>query len=187
MIFHDLKAIFVHVERTGGVAVRKHLLQHEGNFERWPGTKHFTAEKTKELIDNPEVWENYFKFAIVRNPYDRLVSWYCACRQHPEWNSPIAKYFQSLDCFDDIFKRTHTQILIPQYDIVKGVNFIGRFENYNESMEHINRILGINENLYVKFENSANHKPHRCYYNSFTRATLKKWLKKDFDYFGYEY
>lgn len=185
MIFHDLKTIFIHVERTGGVSLRKHLLQYENNFERWKVTKHFSAKKTRELIGDDRIWNLYTKIAFVRNPYDRLVSWYNACRQHPEWNSSIANYFQGLNCFDDIFKNPHPQLLISQADIVSGVDFVYKFENYENEVKMISLCLNI---PYTKIkENISKHKHYRSYYNFFTRATMKKWSKKDLDYFGYEF
>ena len=59
MIFHDLDLIFMHVERTGGVAFRKHLLHYEERFERLGSTKHYTVEEAKQLIE-PEYWQILF-------------------------------------------------------------------------------------------------------------------------------
>src|SRR5262249_4698073 len=37
--------------------------------------KHLFASDIKESLGS-HIWRDYFKFAFVRNPFDRLVSWY---------------------------------------------------------------------------------------------------------------
>ena len=65
--FETLSCIFVHVPRTGGFALAKSLF---GNA----GGSHITVRQYREIFDHE--FSSYFKFAIVRNPFDRLVSAY---------------------------------------------------------------------------------------------------------------
>jgi len=73
MILHDKKILFVHIPRTGGVSVERHF-DWEGGVG-WKDSnlaQHLTLEEYSWSYD----LNNYFKFAFVRNPWDRLVSWF---------------------------------------------------------------------------------------------------------------
>ena len=57
-LLKDIDAVFIHVPKTAGVSIR------QGVFRgRWE----------KEWL-MPKRWEDKYAFAIVRNPYDRLIS-----------------------------------------------------------------------------------------------------------------
>jgi hypothetical protein len=182
MIFHDLEAIFIHVERTGGVSLRKHLLKYETRFERIAKTKHLTSKETKETVGN--LWYEYFTFGFVRNPWERLVSWYFACNQHPEWNSPIAIYMQKFQSVGELIFNPHPQMLITQTKKLQGVDFIGRFENYAEDVKKICGYLRI---PYENFkDNIATYGDYRNYYCPRTQRIVADWYKEDIENFGYE-
>jgi len=79
VIIDNLKCIFVHIPRTGGSSVEVAL--NNGHIQRC----HFTAQKLKDSHHAYEggtvrpysaVWHKYFKFSIVRNPFDWLISLY---------------------------------------------------------------------------------------------------------------
>lgn len=88
MVIND-KVIFVHCPRTSGTSIRRALLKGEdpndpenlqspGNLKPglfWRNQKHAYASMIKENVPQ-EVWETRFKFSIVRNPWDRMVSLY---------------------------------------------------------------------------------------------------------------
>jgi hypothetical protein len=85
MILPDKKIIFIHIPRTGGTSVEKYF-----NFKYEAGWKpktaqHLTLQEYSEHYDT----DNYFKFTIVRNPWDRLMSWYL-------WSYAEVIYFQYL-------------------------------------------------------------------------------------------
>lgn len=85
MILHDSKIIFIHIPRTGGTSVEKHF-----GFKHQHGWKPETAQHLtlKEYSNHYDV-NDYFKFTLVRNPWDRLVSWYL-------WAHAEVVYFQYL-------------------------------------------------------------------------------------------
>lgn len=77
------KCIFVHVPKTGGTTIENHLgmtgkvrdldmrIQYNGINAAW---RHLPAITLREIY--PEIYESYYKFSFVRNPYDRVVSEY---------------------------------------------------------------------------------------------------------------
>jgi len=67
------KFIFIHIQKTGGVSITKLLGRHIPTTIPGRGCRHMPARRALKQVENPG---DYFKFAFVRNPWDRLVSWY---------------------------------------------------------------------------------------------------------------
>lgn len=81
-ISHEYKAIFVHIQRTGGNSIQKIFEEHDPNLiETIPldpsknRTKHCYLSDIEGAVDG-DVFKNYTKFCVVRNPFERMVSWF---------------------------------------------------------------------------------------------------------------
>lgn len=82
LVSHRHRTIFVHIQRTGGNSVQRLFEKLDPELvEAVPvdparrRTKHCWLQDIAEALD-PAVFAAYTKFAIVRNPFDRLLSWY---------------------------------------------------------------------------------------------------------------
>ncbi len=80
-ISHRYQAIFVHIQRTGGNAIQKafevqdpDLVQTIPVAPEKQRTKHCFATDIREAVGD-ELFGRYTKFCVVRNPFDRMVSW----------------------------------------------------------------------------------------------------------------
>ncbi|MDJ0582581.1 sulfotransferase family 2 domain-containing protein [Crocosphaera sp.] len=94
LISDEYKFIFIHIGKTGGTSVEKVLCDYlnldfkvtkkspEGKW--W---KHIWAQGMKKYVGE-EIWNNYFTFAFVRNPYDMILSLYSMYTQYPEYTNP---------------------------------------------------------------------------------------------------
>jgi hypothetical protein len=88
-ISHKHKAIFIHIPRTCGSSIEKALgiygLKNDGvntpcpeilfGITRKVYLQHLTILEIKDRI-NKGMFEEYFKFTFIRNPYDRIISEY---------------------------------------------------------------------------------------------------------------
>lgn len=81
-ISHKYKAIFVHIQRTGGNSLHKVFAEHDpALIEAVPidpakqRTKHCFASDIRTAVE-ADTFARYTKFCVVRNPYERMVSWY---------------------------------------------------------------------------------------------------------------
>jgi hypothetical protein len=87
-ISHKYKSIFIHIQKTGGdaieTAVRRDDSRSRGRFARQAPAP-VRARGPGGVA--PELWSGYFRFAFVRNPWERLVSWYSMCMQIPAPNA----------------------------------------------------------------------------------------------------
>lgn len=80
MITHDYKLFFIHIPKCAGRSISEVFNQ---RFD------HYTADYYRR--EYAYFWKQYTAFAIVRNPYDRLVSMYHYIRDHRRHkNDPIA-------------------------------------------------------------------------------------------------
>ena len=67
-IDHNKKIVFIHIPRTGGSTIKDALGLYDKIYKK--GLHHLSA------VDIPDVCKDYFKFAFVRNHWDRFVSLY---------------------------------------------------------------------------------------------------------------
>jgi hypothetical protein len=61
--------IFVHIQKTGGQSIR--ALFSDGP----PDANYHRQARELRSVYGEDAWRQCFKFAFVRNPWDRLVSW----------------------------------------------------------------------------------------------------------------
>ena len=70
IVSHKHRLIFTHIPKNAGTSIGQWLLEHVPDAREMPGTlKHHTPHHVHQHHD-------YTYFAVVRNPYDRLLSQY---------------------------------------------------------------------------------------------------------------
>jgi len=212
--FNKKNIIFVHVPKTGGGTIENMILQHyfQGRdvdivFERkkihslnktW--TQHHTIH---DIIKSRGVYrpEDYYKFAFVRNPWDRAVSEYfyiknhggCACRGNIR---KIPKSFE--DYILNNFKCSWRNHIEEQYNFIydkynkQCVDYIGRFEDFTGSVQKIFNILKIYDANIPNINQSRNLKqkilkPYWFFYNNKTRSIIEEIYARDIEAFNYKF
>lgn len=71
MISHEHKCIFIHIPRTAGTLIEKLICGNDYWYIK-KQEKHLWANEAKKIY--ADYWDDYFKFTIIRNPYDRMYS-----------------------------------------------------------------------------------------------------------------
>ena len=71
MIIEEHKTIFIHIPKNAGTAIE--TLFGNSSFKIQP-PKHANIHEIKKTF--PEIYDSYSTFTIIRNPYDKMVSWY---------------------------------------------------------------------------------------------------------------
>ncbi|MGH9809412.1 MAG: hypothetical protein ACRD9W_19530, partial [Terriglobia bacterium] len=71
MISHQYKCIFIHPQSCGGTSIEAWICGQDW-WAVEPATKHFLASQARKLY--AQWWDEYFKFSIVREPVDRMIS-----------------------------------------------------------------------------------------------------------------
>ena len=107
MIIKKEKTIFIHVPKTGGTSVCTHFGFDNYEYKNNKGQqskKHDSITLLKAKF--PKEYDEYMKFSVVRNPYDRMVSVYFFITQ--SLPKIYKQFFENIDTttvnFDFTFK-----------------------------------------------------------------------------------
>jgi len=148
------KCIFIHIPKTAGSSIITAL---SGGVSRRQHLPWYIFQKA-----NPEKYEKYYKFAFVRHPIERAISAYnYLSRGGNEKNDLIIK--KKLDNYKDFndfvinglsdgYFRNHPMFLpqsdfIVRFDQELAVDFLGKFEEIDESFGEIARKLNLDIKL----------------------------------------
>jgi hypothetical protein len=195
-------AIFVHIQKTGGNAIRTAL-----GYPTNPREKHYTARELRDFYGHDN-WAGKFTFAFVRNPWDRLVSWWSMIDAlRPAYLSGQAlNAFQTMvlerastfqefleNCDERIIDDDGTKwIYQNQLDYVSDedgrllVDFVGRFEHLQRDFEVVARkILGAAVPL--PHSNPSRHAHYSTYYSRAMAEKVGQRYAKDRMAFAYKF
>ena len=217
LISYKYKFIFVHIAKTGGTSIRSALtpLLLTDPF-RWIqyifnrisditnhkiGVKfprHAKIIAAYEILPR-EIFNSFFKFAFVRNPWDLQVSsYYHIKRERPH-------LIEHIKSFEDFLKfkleepRPYHYILDaskePQWFSVVDMNgkclmdFIGRYENLENDFNSVLKKIGIKKKIKLPRKRKAKDrdKDYRKYYTDRAAEIVEKHFRIDIEKFGYKF
>jgi chondroitin 4-sulfotransferase 11 len=190
------RCIFVHIQKTGGASIEARLRDGDAGIDasQHQGRRHLFAHAVRPIA-GPERWSGYFKFAFVRNPWDRLVSWYHMCMQVPAPNAFALYVRQHAPTFEAFVTRattgpgertTHNQLdYITDEHGAPMLDFIGRYERLEEDFSRIADRLALSPAL--PHANRSHHEDYRQYYSQATRQIVAERYARDIRHFGYEF
>lgn len=196
--FDKHRCIFVHIPKTGGISVNKALFDH-------PGIGHKSIADYQFIFSRVE-FNSYFKFTIVRNPWDRLYSAYHflskggLIKADKDW---AQSHLMSYRSFEDFvlhglenrsilwwrhFRPQFTYFLSPGSKI-SPINFFGRFERLSDDYLQIKERLGAGGEL--NHENKTHYDlsktDYREVYSSRMKSKVAFLYRNDIEYLGYKF
>ena len=211
MICDNKKIIFIHIPKTAGTSIEYNLFKPQsertkndlwgGFVDKWHniyqsgGLQHLTALLVKYDIGN-EKFKSYFKFCVVRNPYDKAISAYHYMIQKRNDIMQYYGFFEEpsfLNYLKRIAEKHHVQSM-PQHKFIfdenekSMIDFIMKYENLETDYKILCKLIDVN------------YKPLRHFGNSKRERNINNFLKnnkgsielinviysKDFDLLGYE-
>lgn len=188
--------MFVHIPRTAGTSIEALFgaTTREGSIvvRSEFGPKHVFAA---DLLNLPS---DYFKFTFVRNPFDRIVSYYAyrssadaAWVPAQEKGRPFADWLRFIH--RNAAHRFTRIALSNQIDLISVngkllVDFIGRFETLREDWARLAGRFGMPTELpVVNRADSVSRKHYSEYYDDETRRFVAEMFAADLEYFGYRF
>lgn len=141
-------------------------------------------------------YPDYFKFAFVRNPWDRLVS----C-----WKDKVVSYnyfrfsdsdrsklksFENFVAFlegvdiesCDLHLRSQSKLVD-----VDNLDYIGRFESFSSDLHALVQKLELGEVKIKRLNASDNRKNYRKYYDEALRQKVASIYREDIEIFSYNF
>ncbi len=205
IVSHRHRFMFFAVPRTGTHAVREALRGCLGDDDwqqqslteriRLPvaalarvGHGHLTLRQVRAHL--PEAMcRDYFKFAFVRNPYDRFVS-VCAMlnRRNRDYRGRETAFMKRAI---EVPRFRARALVRPQWDMLvdadgePGMDFIGRFEDLQRSFGEVCRRIGISPGS-LPHSNATDHRDYTTYYDDELLSLVNDFYRSDFDGLGYE-
>ncbi len=207
LISDSHRFIFVHTRKAAGSSIRDTLkplsihkptdiisklksrvLHVEGDYHKYAFRQHSDINVAKKIIPK-ELFDSYFKFAFVRNPWKRLVSEFEFIKRRPDhgrhkkvmrmtYNEYIKYQAKRYDA--------HQINMLADKNGKLQMNFIGKFENLQEDWNFICDKIGV-KNKELTHRKKASKVNYDEYYIGENKELVAKLWKKDIDAFGYNY
>ncbi len=190
-----LKAIWYEIPRCGSTAIKTLFRE--------------TPDYGFQLIDNYDPddvynkYKDYFKFAVGRNPWDRVVSNYNLYR-NMEYRVPqTIKLFNinkiedfTFDLFLENFQKNVNHHWEPCYKYLPDnkIDFYGKLDTIDTDWIYIKEKLGINDNKQIPnpknrgyFGFNSGHGDYTKYYNDDSERLISEIYSKDIELFEFEF
>lgn len=154
------------------------------------------AEHAMSVYYAPRLYRDYFKFAFVRNPWDRLVS----C-----WNNKVLdeNYFQfsepvreKMRVFENFVAYVasldvercdqHLRLQCRLIDL-NHIDFLGRLESFGTDLHALFELLQLDVTGSAVRNASRNRKPYRQYYSDELAETVGRLYRRDVQVFRYDF
>ena len=180
--------IFIHINKTAGTSIGKAI--------GLPVKHHMMATEVIARI-GLDKWNTAYKFTVVRNPWDKVVSHYEYRRKKNK--TEIATRNISFSDWvkmtygenKDTFYYNNPRSFQPQVDWLKdkqgniSMDYVIRFESINEDFDHVKSAIGLDASL--PHLNASKRDSYQSYYDDETRTIVAKWFREDIDQFEYDF
>lgn len=195
--FIENKTIFIRIPKSAGRSVSISL------FDCLVGS-HIKLRDYQLAFKETE-FNDFLKFTIVRNPWDRVVSAYFFLKEGGVSGEDLVfskKHMSKINSFDDFVKNylkkrrfqsfTH---FIPQIEFLTiknkiAVDYIGKFENLNKDFEFIKNEIGLKGDIHLQKNNltkSRKSKNYTQYYSEVTKNIVADIYYKDIEILNYKF
>jgi hypothetical protein len=186
IIVENKSFVFYHIPKTGGMSIKNWFMKNVKDSEIH--NTHFCHATPEMLL---KIYREPIRISscIVRNPWDRTVSFYHYSLKHKHIDRSIS-FYDFIMNRDKI--RVNSKIFIDffnnpkQSDYLKQVNIthILRFENLEEDFKKIQNIFSCYKPL--QKINSTKHRPYLEYYTEKTFEEVAHIFKEDIINLNYD-
>jgi hypothetical protein len=200
MISLQKRFLFVHIPKTAGNSIQSVLRDYsedqlvalrkeQDGIERfglrnpkYEIKKHSTLSEYHDALGHEQFRELY-KFTCVRNPWDRMVSYYFTPTQHPEtWNR---KKFREI-IFKAVSVADYLRLGDGEEDPFANVDHIIRFENLADDFAAVCAAIEISPPTLPQYNRS--HRDHYTkYYDDELRELVRTRFAAEIERFNYTF
>src|SRR4051812_34956298 len=180
--------VFIHINRTAGTSI--------GRAIGLPRKHHLTVREVIAQVGEAE-WQRAYRFSIVRNPWDKVVSHY----KHRVRTNQTGLGDRHIGFHEWVGATYGPDKRLPYYDQPKmfqsqvewlrdnerriRMDFIGRFEDVGGAYQQIARRLELTGEL--PHCNGTESTDYRTFYDDRTAEMIGDWFAEDLAEFGYRF
>ena len=189
MISSEKNFIFIHVPKTAGSSITHVIAKYcetavkfdkKGDAIRTD--KHQSAFTYIEKHGR-EWWNSFFSFAVVRNPWDRVVSNYFYLKDTK--NPSIEKFSNVHDwVMNDLKCWPASNYICKKRKVL--VSKVLRYENLNQEFAETTKLLGLNVPPLERL-NTSERGDYQKYYNTESRKKVAEIFVNDIKLFNYKF
>lgn len=209
LLSYEPAFLFVHIDKAAGSSiqlalepfaskrrdsrVRRRLvwlggLNRLGLYRSLEFPEHATALTARRCLP-ASVYARMFKFAFVRNPWDRLVSRYAYLLRNTD--HPKHEFVSRMKDFESYVDWEIERGKMSQHTYVTDnagrwiVDFVGYYERLHEDFAKACARLGVRAEL--PRANTSSHRDYRTYYTPELRERVAREFQRDVELFGYTF
>lgn len=215
MVSHEYKFIFIHIGRTAGCSIERTLCNNYcGNesqltMNKWvlyTGSEEFVKKHPKTQAGHwipkeiksffgEKIYNEYFKFTVVRNPWQRMLSQFKKTQDKKNGMSFKGWIHKSFVLND---RNMDERFYKPcKWWIDGGVDYIIKYENLDEDFSKLLDKIGIDDSLKLdkvkmlpgwnNWGDDIDSVNYQDYYDEETKKIIEHNFKEDIEEFGYEF
>lgn len=198
MISTSHRFLFIHVPKTGGNSIQNILRKYSEDkilvtgdqdgydrfgiySEKYGTLKHESLRRYKRVMEK-EVFESLYKFAVVRNPWDMMMSFYFSPNLgERDWNR--VEFIEQVNVIP-----TPSEFICENQggNLDSDIDFLMKFENIDLDFQKVCNDIGIPyEPLPVR--NASNRKHYSFYYDNELIELVAKKFSKEIEWGAYEF
>jgi Sulfotransferase family len=200
MISFQKQFLFVHIPKTAGNSIQSVLRDYsedqlvalrkeQDGIERfglrnpkYKIKKHSTLKEYRDALGD-EQFRSFHKFTCVRNPWDRMVSYYFTPTQNPEtWSR---KKFRGI-ISKAVSVADYLQLDEGEEDPFANVDYVMRFENLSDDFRSVCSRLDISPPTLPRY-NRSTRECYSKYYDDELRELVRTRFAREIERFGYKF
>lgn len=193
--FDEKRAIFFHIPKCAGTSIASAVFGYDK-------VSHRDAKKYQQIFSEQD-FNAYFKFTVVRNPYDRLISAYTYLKNgggttgDQNWAIKHLSHYENFEDF--VFSGLNKPHIInyhhfrPQYKYIclpgktePVVDYIGKLENLAEVESVLSEKLNLSE-LGINKKNTSKRGDYKSYYSPESIKRVADIYKIDLELLNYTF
>ncbi len=185
MISHKYKYIFIHIPKTAGTSIKKHLVSLRSPLD------HKSPQDPLDYLGHNKLSyfeckykniEGFFKFCFIRNPYERMTSLYKYAKNLLKFDLSFLEFCQHVRMgekfINNVIWEEHYE---PQSNYISTkIDFIGKVENINSDFKKICDNLNIPHQELPQINKSNDDLVYVC--NNSVQI-IEEIYKEDFKYY----
>jgi len=215
----SLKKLFIHIPKNAGMTIRKSpmlvnkIIPAGSNVHKSPSYSQAVLDKMNSLGDHhgfeharyrdihPSVRDTNNSFAVIRNPWDRVVSRYFFAKKVIEVEKKVKPSYANVSTFEAFLEERHkwgnekymwhraVRGWYPAYDHVcdeSGIVKVDmlRFEHLNDDLC---KYFNLKEMSRARNVTALNKGSYQDIYTPETIQIVADWYKKDIDHWGFDF